>query len=342
MSIIYQESDANRQYLTQKQIAIIGYGNLGRSFALNLRDSGVNVTIGNNPDKYSTLAENDGFTVKSIAEAAKVSNMILLLIPDEVMPQLYLQHIAPNLKTGDMLVFASGYNIAYGFIEPPAYADAALIAPRNLAIQVRDGYLNGLGFPAYISVGQDHSGKTWDYTLALALVLGALRQGAIEVSFEQEVELDLFFQQSVLPAIHHVLLTAVEVLVQEGYPQEVILMELYLSGELGTLLSRAGVTGWTKALKRMSLTAQYGLLSRTARFQEMKTRRQMESILDDIRRGDFAQEWSAEYRDGYPRLDTIRRRFEASQMWNNEADVLSILRETLPSSDENDPLFFDE
>lgn len=341
MTIIYQETDANLQHLQQRTIGIIGYGNLGRSFALNLRDSGVKVTIGNNPDKYSTLAENDGFVVQTIAQVAKDANVLLLLIPDEVLPQIYLQHIAPNLKTGDMLIFASGYNIAYGFIEPPAYADAGLIAPRSLGIHVRDGYLNGLGFPCYVSVGQDHSGRTWDYLLAMALAVGALRQGAIEVSFEQEVELDLFFQQAILPAIHHSLLTAVEVLGQEGYPPEVVMTELYLSGELGALLARAAVTGWTQAIKRMSLTAQYGLLSRTTRFQEMKTRRQMEAILDDIRQGDFAQEWSAEYRDGYPRLEAIRRRFQSSPMWQQEHDVLDILHSSAPLL-EDDDTFFDE
>lgn len=341
MTIVYQETDADLQRLAQHRITIIGYGNLGRSFALNLRDSGASLTIGNNPDRYATLAANDGFTVKPIAEAAAVANMILLIIPDEVMPQIYLEQVAPHLQTGDTVVFASAYNVAYGFIEPPSYVDAGLIAPRSLGISVRDGYLNGLGYPAYVAVGQDHSGQTWQNVLALALALGALRQGAIEVSFEQEVELDLFFQQALLPALHHMLLTAVDVLIGEGYPPEVVLTELYLSGELATLLGRAGVVGWSKALKLMSPTAQYGLYSRTLQFQEMKTKRQMESILDDIRRGDFAQEWSAEHRNGYPRLATMRRRFENSTMWRNEHEVMDMLR-GLVSDDDGSDFPFDD
>lgn len=338
MTIIYQESDANSRYLHQRQIALIGYGNLGRSFALNLRDSGLSLVIGNNPDKYATLAENDGFIVKSITEASSQADTILLLIPDEVMPQVYLQHIAPHLRTGDLLVFASAYNVAYGFIEPPSYVDAGLIAPRTLGVGVRDGYLTGLGYPCYLSMAHDGSGQAWNYILALALSLGALRQGAIEVSFNQEVELDLFWQQSLLPALHHTLLTAVEVLIREGYPPEVVLTELYLSGELSLLLGRASVTGWANAIQMMSPTAQYGLLSRTPRFHESKTQRQMETILDEIRRGNFAQEWAAEFVDGYPRLDNIRQRFKENAMWRYEREVLNILRGLVP--DEPDDSFF--
>ncbi len=324
--MIYQESDADIRQLRQRRVAIIGYGNLGRSFALNLRDSGLELVVGNNPDRYATLAQNDGFVIKSIGEAAQESDTLFLCLPDEVMPQSYLQYIAPNLKTGNVLIFASGYNVAYGFIEPPAYVDAGLIAPRTLGAGVRDGYLNGLGYPCYIAVAQDSSGKSWGYILALALALGALRQGAIEVSFNQEVELDLFVQQAVLPALHQLLLTAVDVLVREGYPPEVVLNELYLSGEMGMLLSRAGLTGWTSALQMMSPTAQYGLLSRISHFAETKTQRLMEAILDDVRQGNFAQEWGAEYADGYPRLENLRRQIRERAMWRYERDALNMLR----------------
>ncbi|NDJ86840.1 MAG: NAD(P)-binding domain-containing protein [Chloroflexi bacterium] len=326
MTIIYQPTDADMRHLRQRRLALVGYGNLGRSFALNLRDSGLDLMIGNIEDKFADLARNDGFQVKSIAEAATDADTLLLIIPDEVMPQVYLQEVAPHLRTGDMLVFASGYNVTYGFIEPPAYVDAGLIAPRTLGVGVRDGYLNGLGYPCYLSVGQDHSGNAWDYVLALAAALGALHQGALEVSFNQEVEVDLFLQQAVLPALHHILLTATEVLVREGYPPEVVLTELYLSGELGLLLSRSAVTGWSNTLQRMSPTGQYSLLSRTNNFQETKAQRIMVSILDMIRDGDFAQEWSNEYTNGYPRLNTLRERYANSTMWRAEREILSILR----------------
>lgn len=335
MTVIYYEPDADPRFLQNHQIAIIGYGNLGRSFALNLRDSGLQLIVGNAPDRYAALAHNDGFTVTNIEQAVKKATLIFVLLPDELMPQVYLSSIAPHLKTGNMLVFASGYSVAYGFVEPPAYVDAGLIAPRGLGITVRDGFVSGLGFPCYMAVAQDHSGQAWGTLLALGLAVGALRQGAIEVSFNQEVELDLFVQQAVLPAIHHTLLAAVDVLAAEGYSPEVILTELYLSGELGAILSRISVTGWPRALRRMSTTAQYGILSRTINFQDMKIRRQMESILDDVRRGDFAQEWSSEYQDGYPRLEQIRRRFENSAMWQYERDVLEMLRGLQSLSDDD-------
>jgi ketol-acid reductoisomerase len=338
MTIIYQDDDADIRYLQQRQIALIGYGNLGRSFALNLRDSGLDITIGNVRDRYLTLAQNDGFVVRPIAEAVSHADTILLIIPDEVMSQVYLEQIAPHLRTGDMLIFASGYNVAYGFIEPPAYVDAGLIAPRSLGVGVRDGYLNGLGYPCYVSVAQDSSGNTWNYVLALSMALGALRQGAIEVSFNQEVELDLFSQQALLPAMHSILLTAAEVLIREGYPPEVALTELYLSGELGMLLSRAAITGLTSVFQMMSPTAQYGILSRTQGFQETKVQRQMENILDDIRRGEGTQEWMSEHIDGYPRLENLRQRYGASPLWRHESEVLEMLR-GLPFENDREGFF---
>lgn len=333
MTIVYQENDADLRYLAQRQIAVVGYGNLGRAFALNLRDSGLSLVIGNTNDKYAQLAENDGFIVKPIMEAASQADTLLLLLPDEVMAQVYIQQIAPQLRTGDLLVFASGYNVTYGYIEPPTYVDAGLIAPRTFGVGVRDGYLNGLGYPCYVSVAHDGSGKAWNYVLALTLALGGLRQGAIEVSFNQEVELDLFWQQALLPALHNILLTAVQVLTREGYPPDVVLTELYLSGELGILLGRAGVTGWVNAMQMMSPTAQYGMLSRTPRFQESKVQRHMEAILDEIRQGKFAQEWVSEFADGYPRLENLRKRFSESHMWRYEKEVLNILRGLSPSDE---------
>ncbi len=335
MTVVYHESDANIQFLREHRIAILGYGNLGRSFALNLRDSGLKLVVGNQADRYASLAASDGFQVLSIEQASKEANLIFMLLPDEVMPHIYLENVAPHLRTNDMLIFASSYSVAYGFIEPPSYVDAGLIAPRHLGVAVRDGFVSGLGYPCYVAVAQDYTGQAWNRLLAAALAVGALRQGAIEVSFNQEVELDLFMQQAVLPAIHHTLLAAAEVLINEGYSPEVALTELYLSGELGAILARAAIAGWSRALRRMSPTAQYGILSRTLDFQEMKMRRQMETILDDIRNGDFAQEWSSEFRDGYPRMQQMRRRFESSPMWRYEKEVLEILRGLEISADDD-------
>lgn len=332
MTTLYYEKDADLRNLRQRQIAVIGYGNLGRSVALNLRDSGYDLIVGNREDDFARLARNDGFIVTPITQAAQGADTIFLMIPDEIMPQVYLEHIAPNLRTGDMLIFASGYNVAFGYIEPPNHVDAGLIAPRTLGIGVRDGYLNGLGYPCYVSVAQDGSGRAWEYLLALAAAIGALRQGAIEVSFNQEVEIDLFIHQAVLSAIHSTLLAAADVLIREGYPPEVALTELYLSGELGMLFSRAGITGLTHALHMLSPAGQYGIMSRTERFQEVKMQRQLESILDNIRQGNFAQEWVSESADGYPRLKALQRRFQSSALWRFEREVLDMLRGLPPDA----------
>jgi ketol-acid reductoisomerase len=326
MTIIYHDSDANPDTLSQRQVALIGYGNLGRSLALNLRDSGIDLLIGNQSDQYADLAQNDGFEVYSIPQAVQQADTMFLIIPDEVLPQVYLKHIAPYLRTGDMLIFASGYNIVFGYIEPPGYVDIGMLAPRTLGVGVRDGYLTGLGFPSFLAIGQDSSGRAWEYLLALGQATGALRQGALEVTFNQEVELDLFAQQTILPAIHAILQAATQTLMREGYPPEAILTELYLSGEISLVLSQAASTGFRNAIRMMSPTAQFGLLSRTEQFRETKVQRLMESILDDIRQGEFARNWTSEATDGYPRLATLLENFQNTAMWDHEQEALQALR----------------
>ena len=264
--------------------------------SLNLRDS-ASLIIGNRDDEYAAQAYNDGFEVLRLDEAAQRADMLFYMVPDELAPQIYLTQIAPGLKRGDTLVFASGYNIAFGLIEPPPFVDVVLVAPQSTAEGVREGYVAGTGFPSFVAVAQDASGQAWPRVLAAAKALGALHQGAIELTFQQEAELDLFSQQAVLPALHSVLQTAIEVLNREGFPREAIYQSLYLSGELGYIVSKWAERGILASMQAHSLTStgSRGLRSR------MKLTRQMEGVLDNIRR-DFAQEWADEYADGYPRL----------------------------------------
>lgn len=324
MAMIYRDSDANLGLLMDKQITVLGYGNMGRPFALNLRDSAFPVLIGNRSDAYADQAYRDGFEVAAIADATAQSNVILVMLPDEIAPKIYLQDIAPHLHPNDTLVFASGFNVAFGFIEPPAFVDMVLIAPQAIGTAVREGYVAGKGFVSFVSVGQDASGEAWGRVLAMAKALGALHRGAVELTFQQEAELDLFTQQALLPAFHSALQTAIEVLNREGFPPEAIAMSLYLSGELGYIISKWAETGIIESLKLHSQTSQYGTMSRIERFREVKLRRQMEAILDTIRRGNFAQEWAAEYADGYPRLEDLRRRLEQLPIWQHEQEVLAI------------------
>jgi ketol-acid reductoisomerase len=325
---IFRERDGNLLHLQNSRVAVLGYGNLGRPVALNLRDSGVVVIVGNQQDQYADEARREGFEVFPIPEAVSRADIIYMAMPDEAMPGVYLRQIGPALKTGDLLLFASGYNIAFQYIEPPVFVDVGLIAPRTLASRLRQAYLSGEGYPTFISL--HHRATEWatDRMLAMALAVGALRQGALETSFQQEVVLDLFWQQALLPALHGLLLTAAQILIKEGYPPEAVLSELYLSGELGEFFTQAARQGLVQTLESMSLTGQYGLLSRTERFQESKTQYHMEAILDSIRSGAFASEWSSEFTDGYPRLKRLRDKLEETAVWQQEQIALQVMRGT--------------
>jgi ketol-acid reductoisomerase len=176
-----------------KKVAVIGYGNMGQPLALNLRDSGVESWRAPAPtdkDQTRQKALQDGFEAYSISDAVKATHIALMTIPDEVMPAVYLEHVAPYLQRNDALVFVSAYNVAFGYIEAPPFVDVGLIAPRTLGDYARKRYLTGKGFYSFVSVGQDASGNCWDIVLALAGALGSLKAGAIEINFEREAELE--------------------------------------------------------------------------------------------------------------------------------------------------------
>lgn len=330
MAVVYRDSDADLGLLLDKQIAVLGYGNMGRPIALNLRDSAFPVLIGNRDDDYAVQAYQDGFEVVSIAVAATQADLLLVLLPDEIAAEVYLQHISPGLQTGNTLVFTSGYNVAFGFIEPPPFVDTVLVAPQAVGQGVREGYIAGTGFPSFVAVAQDATGSAWACVLAVAKALGALHRGAVELTFQQEATLDLFNQQSLIPALHSILYTAIEVLTREGFPPEAISMSLYLSGELGYIISKWAEMGVLPSLSMHSRTAQYGMLSRIERFRDVKFDRQMEAVLDTIRSGDFAQEWADEKADSYPRLKALQRRLGELAIWQVEQDVLRLMRDEEP------------
>ncbi|MBC7812726.1 MAG: ketol-acid reductoisomerase [Burkholderiales bacterium] len=325
MTIVYHEEDGDLEHLADKKIAVIGYGNLGRPAALNLRDSGINVLIGARAVDTSVHAASDGFRVISVAEAAQQAQIIMLLIPDEVMPQVYLEQVAPYLSRGDTLIFGNAYNITFGFIEPPPFVDVGLIAPRTLGDAVRARHEAGRGFYSFVAVGQDASGGAWKTVLALARGVGSLRAGAIEIAFEQEAHLDLFIQQAVLPAFHHMVITAARLLMSKGYPPEAVLTELYIGGEFTDYLSRAAQDGLLHALQLGSMTSQYGTFSRLDRFGDLKLERLMEVTLEEITTGAFAREWAKEYSDGYPRLDKLRKSQSDMEVWELEQQTLDML-----------------
>ncbi len=326
MATIYREEDANLNVLSGKTVGIIGYGHLGRPVANNLRDSGVRVLIGLREDYTRDHARDDGFVPQDIEKVIPRCHILMLFMPDEVVSEVYLEKISPYLASGHLLVFASGYNIAFGFVEPPPFVDVGMIAPRTIGEAVRTRFLDGSGFFSFVGVGQDATGSTLETLLALAKAMGSLRAGAIEISIEQESQLDLFVQQAILPAFHHVMTTAADILLELGYPPEAVMLDLIISGEFTDYLSRASQRGLLHALRLSSLTGQYGIFSRLHRFKELKLEGLMEATLDDIRSGDFAIEWSREYENGYPRLTRLLQAQEKQSLFALEQDTLERLK----------------
>lgn len=327
MSFTYYENDGDLAFLEGRTVACIGYGNMGRPCALNLRDSGVSVLVSDPSVEKGELAQSEGFAVVSISKAAQDADVLMLLMRDETMPQVYIDHISPHLRRGQSLIFSSAYNIAFGFIEAPSFVDVGLVAARTLGKAVRERYVDGAGFTSFVAVGQDASRQAWQTVLAVARALGALRGGAIEIRFEQEAELDLFLQQAVLPVFHEAIIKAADVLMRAGYPPDAVFTELYLSGESSDYLEQAARYGLLNALKSSSLTSQYGTLSRSERIDDLKLERTMEITLDEIRNGRFAQEWAREYAADYPRLKHLLKQRETLDLWELEQQTLDMLRQ---------------
>jgi ketol-acid reductoisomerase len=294
MAEIYHDDDADLDVLEDQTVALVGYGNQGRSQALNLRDSKVNVIIGNIRDHAYTAAKQDGFSVSSIAEACAQADVVILLIPDEIMPEVFKTHVAPNLVPGNLIVFASGYNIAFNLITPPAYVDVALVAPRMIGIGVRETFVAGSGFPSFVGVHQEASGNAKARMLAIAKAIGSTRAGCIEMSMHDEATLDLFTEQAFGPAFGRVLMTAIELLIEAGYPPEAVLLELYLSGEFAYSFEKMREVGMMKQMDFHSRTSQYGTVTRGARFMSLAEpiKEKMSEVLEEIRSGSFADEWS--------------------------------------------------
>ena len=192
-------------------------------------------------DETREHAREDGFEPQDIERVIPRCHILMLLIPDEVVPEVYLEKISPYLARGHLLVFASGYNIAFGFVEPPPFVDVGMIAPRTIGAAVRSRFLDGSGFYSFVGAGQDATGTTLETLLALAKAMGSLRAGAIEMSMQQESQLDLFVQQAILPAFHHVMTTAADVLLEMGYPPEAVMMDSdHLRRIQGLPLARIG------------------------------------------------------------------------------------------------------
>src|SRR5215813_12437734 len=317
---VIRDADVDLQPLRERTVGIVGYGNQGRAQALNLRDSGVRVLIGSIADAGAERARTDGFEVLEIGAACERAYAIALLIPDEVQRGVYEREIAARLRPGQLLDFAHGYNIHFGLIHPPATVDVIMVAPRMIGINVRRSFERGAGVPAYVAVAQDASGRARDLALAWAKGIGATRAGVLETSFAQETELDLFTEQGVWPIIMRDLLLSYEVLVEAGFPPELVALELYGSGEAAEIFRQMARVGLVRQMRLHSQTSQYGTLSRGPSMLPEDARDRLRAALDGIRSGRFAAEWSAEQARGYPVFSRLRREAEAHAI--NAAEVL--------------------
>jgi ketol-acid reductoisomerase len=290
-STLYTASDADLHTLRDQTVAVIGYGNQGRAQALNLRDSGVRVIVGNRPDGYRAHAQEDGFEVVDIPSAVSRAQVVMLLLPDELTPGLYQEQVKPHLAPGSALVFASGYNVAFDLVDLPPVVDVLLLAPRMIGVGVRERHLTGEGFYCLVGVHQDASGRAKEVLLALTWGIGGLHKPAIEVTFKQEAILDLFNEQAFGPAFGRVLLTAISVLLEAGLPPEAVLAEMYLSEEMAYTYRKMAQVGLVRQTLFHSRTSQYGAMSRGVRFMGLGLKERMRRIYREIDSGEFAREW---------------------------------------------------
>ena len=283
---------------TKPRVAIVGYGSQGRAHALNLRDSGFDVTIGLRPGGPTELkAKADGFTVQSPAEAVKDAELVAILTPDMVQPQLYGEVIEPNIAQGACLLFAHGFNVHYGQIAPREDLDVILVAPKGPGALVRREYEIGRGVPAVYAIHQDTSGKAEQFALTYCAGIGGARQNAIKTSFKEETETDLFGEQAVLCGGATKLVQAGwETLVEAGYQPEVAYYECL--HELKLIVDLFYEGGITRMHEFISETAQYGALTRGNYIVDDNTRAQMKKVLTEIQDGTFARQWIAEYAAG--------------------------------------------
>jgi ketol-acid reductoisomerase len=289
------------------RIAVIGYGSQGRAHALNLRDSGFDVTVGLRPGGPTELkARADGFAVQPPAQAVAGAELVAVLTPDMVQPQLYREVIEPNIAPGACLLFAHGFNVHYGQIAPRADLDVVLVAPKGPGALVRREYEIGRGVPSVYAVHQDASGRAEAFALAYCGGIGGARQNAIRTTFKEETETDLFGEQAVLCGGATKLVQAGwETLVEAGYQPEVAYYECL--HELKLIVDLFYEGGITRMHEFISETAQYGALTRGAYIVDDHTRAQMRKVLAEIQDGTFARQWIAEYAAGNANYKALKQ-----------------------------------
>jgi len=304
---VYYEKDADLSLIKGKKVAIIGYGSQGHAHAQNLNDSGVKVTVGLRKDGASwKKAKAAGLKVKEVAEAVEDADLVMILLPDENIAQVYKDEVAPRIKKGAALAFAHGFNIHYGQVIPRDDLDVLMIAPKGPGHLVRSTYTQGGGVPCLIAVHQDVSGKGRDVALSYAAAIGGARGGVIETNFREETETDLFGEQAILCGGCTALVQAgFETLVEAGYAPEMAYFEcLHELKLIVDLMYEGGIANMRYSI---SNNAEYGDITRGPRVITDETKNEMRKILKEIQTGQYAKEFILENRAGAPTLLSSRR-----------------------------------
>ncbi len=305
---MYYDDDANLELLSDRTVAVIGYGSQGHAHSLNLMESGVAVVVGlREGSARRAEAEGAGLRVATVAEAARAGDVIMVLINDEVQRSVYEADIRPNLEAGNALAFAHGFNIHFGQVVPPAEVDVFMVAPKGPGHLVRRVYSEGGGVPGLLAVEQDATGRAHDIGLAYAKAIGCTRGGVIQTTFREETETDLFGEQVVLcGGLTELIRAGFDTLVEAGYQPEVAYFEcLHEVKLIVDLVYEGGIANMRSSI---SDTAEFGDLTRGERVVTEETRREMKRILEQVQNGQFAKEWLLENQVGRPTYNARKRR----------------------------------
>lgn len=308
---MFYDDDADLSLIQGRKVAVIGYGSQGEAHALSLRDSGVDVRVGLKEDSRSRQkAEDEGLRVVTPEVAAQEADLIMVLTPDHVMRHVYSEAIEPNLNEGDALFFGHGFNIRFGYIKPPANVDVAMVAPKGPGHLVRREYVDGKGVPVLVAVEQDPSGNTLALALSYAKAIGGTRAGAIETTFTEETETDLFGEQAVLcGGMSRLVQEGFEVLTEAGYQPEIAYFECL--HELKLIVDLMYEGGIAKQRWSVSDTAEYGDYTSGPRVVDDRVKENMRQILKEIQDGTWAKAFIADQDAGAP--DFKARRAEQEQ-----------------------------
>ncbi|KSW28274.1 ketol-acid reductoisomerase [Cellulomonas sp. B6] len=308
MAELFYDDDADLSVIQSKKVAVIGYGSQGHAHSLNLRDSGVDVTVGLREGSASRAkAENEGLAVASVADAVAGADVVVILAPDQVQRIVYREEIEPNLKDGAALVFGHGFNIRFGYIKPAANHDVLMVAPKGPGHLVRREYVDGRGVPVIVAVEQDASGGAWALALSYAKAIGGLRAAGIKTTFTEETETDLFGEQAVLcGGVSQLIQYGFETLTEAGYQPEVAYFEVL--HELKLIVDLIFEGGITKQRWSVSDTAEYGDYVSGPRVITPDVKANMQAVLADIQNGAFAERFITDQDAGAPEFQALREK----------------------------------